>query len=147
MRRLGVYAVSIALLAAPLACVDFTEGVAPLPPPRVGTGGVGGGGTSLSAAVVGQWSRTVFSLTPSGEQLTEQTIWEFRPDGTATRTVITTNLSRSTSFATVASGQWQTTGSVLVVTLQLPAGATVSFVFQVTGTTLSLDGSAFTRIG
>jgi hypothetical protein len=107
----------------------------------------GGGSSALGASVVGQWSSTVLSLTPAGEQIAEQTIWDFRPDGTVTRTVITTNLSQNTSFATTESGVWQIVGSTLVATLQLSTGGTVSFAFQVTGSTLALDGTTFVRIG
>src|SRR5919206_967298 len=138
IRRVALASLSVALLSASLSCIDFTRGVEPSSVGRVGTSG-GGGGSVPGTAVIGQWSATILSLTPAGEQVAEQTIWDFRPDGTVTRTVITTNLSQNTSFATAAGGQWQIVGSTLVVTLQLPTGGTVSFAFQVTGSTLALD--------
>ena len=137
---------SVALLFPPLSCIDFTKGVQPRSIDRLGTSG-GGGSSALAASVVGQWSSTVFSLTPAGEQVAEQTIWDFRSDGTVTRTVITTNLSQNSSFATAAFGVWQIVGSTLVATLELPTGGTASFAFQVTGSTLALDGTTFVRIG
>jgi Lipocalin-like domain len=146
VRRITLSALSVVLLSGSLACIDFTRGVQPQSIDRIGTGG-GGGNSSLGTAVVGQWSATTVSVTPAGEQVSEQTIWDFRPDGTATRTVITTNLSQNTSFVTAESGQWQITGSALVVTLVLPSGGTESFAFQLTGSTLSLDGTTFVRIG
>ena len=146
VRRIALPALSVALLSASLSCIDFTRGVQPQTPGRLGASG-GGGSSALGASVVGQWSSTVLSLTPAGEQIAEQTIWDFRPDGTATRTVITTNLSQNTSFATAEGGVWQIVGSTLVATLQLSTGGTASFAFQVTGSTLALDGTTFVRIG
>ena len=146
IRRIALPTLSVALLSASLSCIDFTKGVQPSSVGRLGTSG-GGGSSVLGTAVIGQWSATILSLTPAGEQVAEQTIWDFRPDGTVTRTVITTNLSRNSSFVAAASGQWQIAGSALVVTLLLPTGGTASFAFQVTGSTLALDGTTFVRVG
>src|SRR5919202_6274253 len=77
VRRIAAPALSVALLAASLSCIDFTKGVQPRSISRLGTGG---GGSALGAFVVGQWSSTTVSLTPSGEQIQEQTVWDFQAD-------------------------------------------------------------------
>lgn len=116
---------------------------------RIGPGihiGTGTGAGPRHNAVVGLWTRVVVITDNAGNAHSSRTTWEFRSDGSATRTVVTQNLSAGISDVITANATWHTEGSTLVITFRAPDSGTSRFSFFVAGNVLSLDGRDFVRI-
>lgn len=142
----------IAAAIVALAACDAGTDIAGITSVQQGTGGQTGGqsggqaGTEThAAALVGRWSRTVI-FTAEGEIQSSQTIWDFRADGTATRTVIATNHTEGIADQVVANARWHTTGEIVIITFTAPDAGTQQFTFGVSGSSLTLGGLTFTRI-
>lgn len=117
---------------------------------RIGPGiqvGVGDGTGGQHNALVGIWTRVVVVSDRHGNTHSSRTTWEFRSDGSATRTLITQNLSVGISDVLTANASWHTEGSTLVVTFRFPDSGTSRFGFSVFSNVLSLDGRDFVRVG
>lgn len=92
------------------------------------TGGTGGG--QLAAAVIGRWSRLV-TFTTGGVAHATETIWEFRADGSAQRTLVTTNLTDGIADVVIWRGTWRTVGDEIAITYTSPVQGTVRFRWRV----------------
>ena len=115
---------------------------------RIGPGiHVGTGSGAHHDAIVGIWTRVVVISDNDGNAHSSRTTWEFRSDGTATRTLITQNVSAGISDVLTANALWRTEGSTLVITFRSPDSGTSRFGFSVFGNVLSLDGRDFVRVG
>ena len=117
---------------------------------RVGPGiniGTGGGSSSGQHALLGLWTRVVVITDNFGDTHSSRTTWEFRSDGSATRTVVAQNLSLGVSDVITARATWRTEGSTLVITFQPPDSGTSRFSFAIFSDVLTLDGRDFVRIG
>jgi hypothetical protein len=142
--RASVGALGVALLAAMLtatACnnVDMRIG----PGVQIGTGK---GSGSHHDAIIGMWTRIVVITDREGTAHSSRTTWEFRSDGSATRTVVTQNLSAGISDVLTANASWHTEGSTLVITFRSPDSGTSRFGFAVFANVLNLDGRDFVRV-
>jgi hypothetical protein len=143
--RARLAALSVALTAATLAVgacnnVDMRFG----PGIQIGTGtGTGG----QQKALVGIWTRVVVITDNDGNAHSSRTTWEFRSDGSATRTLITQNLSAGVSDVLSANATWRTEGSTLVIAFRPPDSGTSRFGFSVFSNVLTLDGRDFVRVG
>ena len=128
------------MLVIPAACnnVDMRFG----PGVHIGTGT-----GSHHNAIVGIWTRVIVIADNEGTAHSSRTTWEFRSDGSATRTLITQNVSAGISDVLTANASWRTEGSTLVVTFRSPDSGTSRFGFSVFGNVLSLDGRDFVRVG
>jgi hypothetical protein len=105
------------------------------------------GTTSHWSTLVGVWTRVVVITDNQGNAHSSRTTWEFRSDGSATRTLITQNVSAGISDVLTANAFWRTEGSTLVITFRAPDSGTSHFGFSVFGNVLSLDGRDFVRVG
>jgi hypothetical protein len=105
------------------------------------------GTTSHRSTLVGVWTRVVVITDNQGNAHSSRTTWEFRSDGSATRTLITQNVSAGISDVLTANAFWRTEGSTLVITFRAPDAGTSHFGFSVFGNVLSLDGRDFVRVG
>jgi hypothetical protein len=117
---------------------------------RIGPGinvGVGNGTGAQHNALVGIWTRVVVVRDNTGNDHSSRTTWEFRSDGSATRTLITQNLSAGISDVLTANASWHTEGSTLVITFRSPDSGTSRFGFSVFINVLTLDGRDFVRVG
>jgi hypothetical protein len=133
--------IGVALAMLTLACNDVEM--------RIGPGihiGTGTGAGPHHNAVVGLWTRVVVITDNAGNAHSSRTTWEFRSDGSATRTVVTQNLGAGVSDVITANATWHTEGSTLVITFRAPDSGTSRFSFFVVGNVLSLDGRDFVRI-
>lgn len=135
--------VAIAVLGlAGLACDNVNA--------RLGPGISIGSGTNTStqhSALVGLWTRVVVLTDNQGNEHSSRTTWEFRSDGSATRTVVTHNLSAGITDVLTSNATWHTEGSTIVITFRPPDSGTSRFSFTVFGNVLTLDGRDFVRIG
>lgn len=117
---------------------------------RIGPGiqiGTGTSSTFHENSLVGLWTRVVVINDNTGTAHSSRTTWEFRSDGSATRTLITQNLGAGISDVLSANATWHTEGSTLVITFRPPDSGTSRFSFQVFRNVLTLDGRDFVRIG
>jgi hypothetical protein len=117
---------------------------------RIGPGIQIGTGTSSGFhqnTLLGLWTRVVVITDNAGTAHSSRTTWEFRSDGSATRTLITQNLGAGVSDVLSANATWHTEGSMLVITFRPPDSGTSRFSFQVFSNVLTLDGRDFVRIG
>jgi hypothetical protein len=105
------------------------------------------GTSSHQNAIVGVWTRVLVTTDNHGNAHRSRTTWEFRSDGSATRTLITQNVSAGISDVLTANAVWRTEGSTLVITFRAPDSGTSRFDFSVFGNVLSLDGRDFVRVG
>ncbi len=141
-RRRGRTSLLIAAGAfALLACNDVSMRVGP--GINIGTGGSHSG----QLALIGLWTRVVVITDNFGDTHSSRTTWEFRSDGSATRTVVAQNLSLGVSDVITARATWRTEGSTLVITFQQPDSGTSRFSFAIFSDVLTLDGRDFVRIG
>ena len=115
---------------------------------RIGPGiqvGVGNNTGGQHNALVGIWTRVVVISDNQGNTHSSRTTWEFRSDGSATRTLITQ--SAGISDVLTATASWHTEGSTLVITFRSPDSGTSRFGFSVFSNVLTLDGRDFVRVG
>ena len=134
-----------ALAIAASACgerVDVT-GTAGAPRTGIGTGGGSGGG--VAGRLVGHWSRTVLLQDHFGAIHASRTSWRFGSDASATRTVVSSNLTFGFVDSVVTRAQWRVQGSQLVISYQAPGAGDVRFDYLLQGATLLLDGLPFER--
>ncbi|MBC7791258.1 MAG: hypothetical protein H7Z74_15030 [Anaerolineae bacterium] len=110
-----------------------------------GPGRSGGGIVSSSFALVGRWERFVLFTDAGGAVHASETLWDFRSDGTALRTVVTRNLTDGFADAITTVANWRVQGSSLVLDFVSPASGTVQFFFHINRDILTLDGRDFVR--
>lgn len=132
-------AIAVAMLAGTACNVEMGIG----PGVQVGTGK---GSGSHHSAIVGMWTRVVVLADNQGTAHSSRTTWEFRSDGSATRTVIAQSLSTGVSDVLTANASWHTEGSTLVITFHSPDSGTSRFGFGIFANVLSLDGRDFVRV-
>ncbi|HUF31502.1 MAG TPA: hypothetical protein VMM77_12695 [Gemmatimonadaceae bacterium] len=131
----------IACLAAAIACGErSTLGISGPPP------GSSGGPFARDAMLVGSWWRIVLFTDDNGASHASETTWRFTGEGSATRTVVATNLTFGFFDTVVAHASWHTEGGTVVITYKSPDSGTVRFAYHVGDDTLLLDTRAFVRI-
>lgn len=116
---------------------------------RLPTAPGGISGTSQSAqsrVLLGRWRRILLFIGASGDAQASETTWEFRSDGTATRTVVATNISQGFSDTLIANARWSVNGSTVTISFVPPDSGIVQFSFIIDGSALTLDGRDFSRI-
>lgn len=132
------------LAATVAACGGPADQLGPTRPP----GGISGGTQpATSRILVGRWSRILFFTDVAGVVHASETVWDFRSDGTATRTVTVNNLSQGFFDTVSANAIWSVNGSTVTVTFTPPDSGIVQFGFRVEGSILTLDGRDFRRVG
>ena len=102
------------------------------------------GGTTLNAQLVGTWRRAVFFFDGNGIPRSSETIWTFRGDGSATRTVIARNFADGIADAITVDARWRVEAGVLVITFSSD-GSTTRLSYRVEGTKLFLESQQFDR--
>ncbi len=128
-----------ALLLASSACSvsDASFGTGP--------GRSGGGNVNSSFALLGRWERVVLFTDAGGTVHASETLWDFRSDGTALRTVVTRNLTDGFADAITVIANWRVQGSSLVLDFVSPASGRSQFFFHIDRDILTLDGRDFVR--
>jgi len=146
----GLARARVAALGVGLAVATLVMGACNDVDMRFGPGvqiGTGTGSGAQHNAVVGIWTRVIVITDNAGNAHSSRTTWQFRSDGSATRTLITQNLSAGISDVLSANASWRTEGSALVITFRPPDAGTSRFAFSVFSNVLTLDGRDFVRIG
>ena len=138
-------ALPCALAVAVTACGEFPTSV------RASSRGTfrGGSATSqapqLSLALVGQWRRTLVFADDFGGATVFATLWNFRADGTFTRSIVTSNVNSGLTETRFISGRWETQGNIVVLNVD-GAITPERLTFFVSGVTLILGGAEYVRV-
>lgn len=136
-------AVAVALVATVLTACDGPGVVSPVHrTPIVARIG----GSSISSAIAGTWRRGIFFIDEFNIARSTETTWQFGTDGTATRVVVTRNLTFGLVDVQTATGRWRVEGSTLVVDFLTPSVFQVRLAMQLTGDQLTLTGETFLRV-
>ncbi|HSJ65642.1 MAG TPA: hypothetical protein VK922_17250 [Gemmatimonadaceae bacterium] len=98
------------------------------------------------ATLVGSWWRILLFTDDDGTTHASETTWRFDSDGSATRTVVASNLTYGFFDTVVAGARWRTEGGTVVITYVSPDTGTVRFAYRVRGDTLRLDTREFLRV-
>lgn len=130
----------IASLASVISCGErSTRGF-------TGPPGSGGGPASRDAVLVGSWWRIVLFTDDHGTSHASETTWQFAASGSATRTVVATNLTFGFFDTVVTQASWRTEGGEVVITYDSPGSGTARFAYSIRDDTLLLDTRAFVRL-
>ena len=101
-------------------------------------------------ALIGRWLRAGSPNAGNAGAVYLTTAWEFRADGTATRTITTRTLQGQTLAVSETLVSWRLGGGTLLLDLGAPSERTlrVPYVidYAVGGTTLTLDGIVLLRV-
>lgn len=143
---------SIARAAAVLLVLGLAacDGLGPVGPEDRPIGAVGGGadtGDNVNDALVGNWRRTFFFVDEFGFSHAIETTWQFAGDGTAVRTIVTSNLTLQISDVTVTVARWRIQGGSIVLEFQSPDTGQVILDFVIVGDELTLAGEIYSRVG
>jgi hypothetical protein len=111
-----------------------------------GPPGSGNGPASRDAVLVGSWWRIVLFTDDHGTSHASETTWQFAASGSATRTVVATNLTFGFFDTVVAQASWRTEGGDVVITYDSPGSGTARFAYRVRDDTLLLESQAFVRL-
>lgn len=141
-------------LAALVVLGSACPGIEITPPTQAGRGsgtgmgsgtgtGTGGGSGTTSSAIVGRWTRAIVFIDDAGNVHESRTTWEFRPDGSAIRTVVAWNVSSGAYDVLSSVAQWRTSGSTLTITYIAPVAGTATFAWRVDGTRLTIGAEEF----
>jgi hypothetical protein len=141
--RLIVTRSVLCLTVLTLACAGPSDGVAGPGTLRVARPG---GSTNASVSIVGTWRRAFFFFDDFGISRSTETIWQFSPDGTAARTIITRNLDFGLTDVQLSVGRWETSGSTVVINIISPSAVRFEFSVRVAGDQLELAGEQYLRV-
>lgn len=106
----------------------------------------GGGGPITTTTIDGTWRRTLVFFDDFGFMHSSETTWTFETDGTAERSVVTTNVTLGASDTTFTQAGWRIDGTNVVIEFIAPSPGSITLAFRVQGTTLFLAGQEYQRI-
>ena len=81
-----------------------------------------------------------------GTSHASETTWQFSASGSATRTVVATNLTFGFFDTVVDHASWRTEGGTVLISYDSPGLGTARFAYQVRDETLLLESRAFVRL-
>jgi hypothetical protein len=135
------------LAAALVLSLAACEADGPVRPIQGTPAGIDGtGSTTVNAALIGTWQRTLVFVDEFGFSIAIETTWRFLEDGTFVRTITTSNLTLGLSDVIVTTGRWTIDGSSLVVQFDPPDSGEVIFEFFIVGNELTLAGEIYFRV-
>ena len=108
---------------------------------------IGRDSTASTSVVTGTWNRTLLFVDEFGFSNSNGTTWQFGPDGTAVRTILTQNLSLGLSDQVVTTGRWQIQGTRIIIDFDPPASGHLELEFRFDAGQLILAGQSFSRVG
>ena len=106
---------------------------------------IGGGAPTLRNALVGSWTRTFVFVDDFGLAQLSETTWQFLADGTASRSVTTTNLATGFADVVTTTAQWRVEDVTLVIDFETPTPGTVRLDLSIQDDQLTLAGEVYTR--
>jgi hypothetical protein len=110
------------------------------------TGTIGSSGAVTATGLVGTWRRILFFFTEDGSAGSNETIWRFNANGTASRTSVTRNYSADLVDAQTVDARWEALPQSVRITFLPPSSGTFEYTFRVTGDTLYLASQGYGRV-
>ena len=115
--------------------------------PRGSTGGTAGTSGGVAATgLVGTWRRVLFFIADDGSAGSNETIWRFDSNGTASRASVTRNYSAGVADVQTVDARWEPLSESVRITYLPPSSGTFEFSYRVTGDTLFLASQAYGRV-
>lgn len=105
-----------------------------------------GGGPVASLTIEGTWRRTLVFFDDFGFMHSSETTWRFDAGGSASRTIVTTNVTLGASDSSVTLARWRVDGTNLIIDFTAPSPGTITLDARVQGATLFLAGQEYQRI-
>ncbi|HEX6314652.1 MAG TPA: hypothetical protein VFZ73_07320 [Gemmatimonadaceae bacterium] len=136
---------TLALLAATITACD-TGPVHPVGFREIDRRVGGTGGPTSDISITGTWQRTLVFFDEFGFLHSSETTWTFAADGTAERTVVTTNVTLGASDTTFTQARWRVEGTQVIIDFTAPTPGTITLEFFLQGTTLFLAGQEYERV-
>jgi hypothetical protein len=100
--------------------------------------------------LVGRWSRVTYYRDGAGALHSAETRWEFLASGSASRTIVTTNITYDLQDVERRDGRWTATASEISVILEPPAAGSMRMRWTIDRASapavLLLDGVPFQRV-
>ena len=106
----------------------------------------GGGGGTTTTTIDGTWQRTLAFFDDFGFLHSSETTWSFGTGGTATRTVVTTNVTLGAADTSVTTARWRVEGTSVIIDFLAPSPGTITLEFRLQGNTLFLAGQEYERV-
>ena len=106
----------------------------------------GGGGPVVSLTIEGTWRRTLVFFDDFGFMHSSETTWTFEVGGTATRSIVTTNVTLGAADTSLTLARWRVDGTNVIIDFTAPSPGTVTLDARVQGTTLFLAGQEYQRV-
>ena len=136
---------TLALLAATITACD-TGPVHPVGFREIDRRVGGTGGPTSDISITGTWQRTLVFFDEFGFLHSSETTWTFAADGTAERTVVTTNVTLGASDTTFTQARWRVEGTQVIIDFTAPTPGTITLEFFLQGTMLFLAGQEYERV-
>jgi hypothetical protein len=95
---------------------------------------------------VGTWRRVLFFIADDGSAGSNETIWRFDSNGTASRASVTRNYSAGVADVQTVDARWEPLSESVRITYLPPSSGTFEFSYRVTGDTLFLASQAYGRV-
>jgi hypothetical protein len=148
LHRPGVLARRLAVpfaLAVAAACGEFPTSVRASSRGTFRGGSVSNPAPDLSLPLVGQWRRTLVFVDDFGGTNVFATLWNFRADGTFTRSLLTSNVNSGLGETEFMVGRWEIRGSIVLLTVD-GASTPQRLTFFFSGANLVLGGTEYVRV-
>lgn len=129
-------------LASVLACSGGPLVPAGGPGPLGPTGSGNGNG---SGGLVGEWRRELVFIDDLGYVHSSATTWYFFEDGSAARSIVTTNFTLGVSDEAVAMAQWSTDAGRVTIDFTSPNPGRIVLDYRIEGSRLLLAGQEYLR--
>ena len=143
--RSGV--VLLAMTAAVLTATACDVGpVQPVGFRQTGVPAGGAGGSTNTLAIDGTWRRTLVFFDDFGFMHSSETTWTFDRDGTAERTLVTTNVTLGAADTSLTQARWRVEGTNLIIDFTAPSTGTITLTVRLQGSTLFLAGQEYERV-
>ena len=140
-------AIRLSLVVISAASIVACDSLPFEPVGRRPTAGIeGGGGGTTNTTIDGTWRRNLVFFDDFGFMHSSETTWEFERGGSATRTVVTTNVTLGAADTIVTTATWRVEGTSVIIDFTAPSPGTITLEFRVQDTTLFLAGQEYERV-
>jgi hypothetical protein len=137
----------LTLVLASVACIAACDSLPFEPAGRRPIGSLEGGpGGPATTTIEGTWRRTLVFFDDFGFLHSSETTWSFETGGSATRTVVTTNVTLGASDTSLTTARWRVEGSSVVIDFTAPSPGTITLEVRIQDGTLFLAGQEYERV-
>ena len=140
-------AIRLSLLVASVTLIAACDRQPFEPVGRRPVGGIeGGSGGPVTTTIEGTGRRTLVFFDDFGFLHSSETTWSFDNDGSAERSVVTTNETLGAADTILTSALWRIEGTSLIIDFTAPSPGTITLDVFVQDSTLFLAGQEYERV-